>query len=108
MIYMDDAIRATIELMEAPSASISIHTSYNLAGMSFTPSELADSIKTHFPDFQIIFEPDFRQKIADSWPGSIDDSLARRVWHWQPKFDLQKMTADMITHLKEKYEKEMV
>ena len=107
MIYMEDAIRATIELMEAPSANISIRTSYNLAGMSFTPSELADCIKTYIPDFKVSFEPDFRQKIANSWPGSIDDSLARRDWHWQPEFDLQKMTADMIFHLKEKYKVEM-
>ena len=103
MIYMDDAIRATIELMEAPSQSISIRTSYNLAGMSFTPSELADSIKSYIPHFEVVFEPDFRQKIADSWPGSVDDSIARRDWHWEPAFDLQKMTADMILHLKEKY-----
>lgn len=103
MIYMDDAIRATIELMEASSESISIRTSYNLSGMSFNPSELADSIKTHVPDFKIIYEPDFRQKIAESWPGSLDDSLARRDWHWEPQFDLPKMTADMILHLNEKY-----
>ncbi|MEZ4955817.1 MAG: NAD-dependent epimerase/dehydratase family protein [Saprospiraceae bacterium] len=104
MIYMEDAIRATIELMEASSESISIRTSYNLSGMSFNPSELADSIKTHVPDFKVVYEPDFRQKIAESWPGSLDDSLARRDWHWEPKFDLQKMTADMILHLKEKYQ----
>ncbi|HHM20695.1 MAG TPA: NAD-dependent epimerase/dehydratase family protein [Bacteroidetes bacterium] len=99
MIYMDDAIRATIELMEAPAESITVRTSYNLSGMSFTPSELADSIKTFFPDFKIIYQPDERQQIADSWPDSIDDSLARRDWHWQPAYDLPAMTADMIEHL---------
>ncbi len=108
MIYMDDAIRATIELMEAASESISVRTSYNLAGMSITPSELADSIKTFMPDFEVNYKPDFRQKIAESWPGSIDDSLARRDWHWQPAFDLQKMTTDMISNLTEKYKREMV
>ena len=108
MIYMDDAIRATVELMEAPSEYITVRTSYNLAGMSFTPSELSDSIKTYIPEFEMNYKPDYRQNIADSWPGSIDDSLARRDWHWRPNFDLQKMTADMITHLKEKYKKEMV
>ena len=99
MIYMDDAVRATIELMEAPAANLTVRTSYNLAGTSFTPSELADCIKSHLPNFQIKYEPDFRQQIADSWPGSIDDSLARRDWNWQPQFDLQEMTKDMIEHL---------
>ena len=108
MIYMDDAIRATVELMEAPSEYITVRTAYNLAGMSFNPSELSDSIKTYMPEFKINYQPDFRQKIAESWPGSIDDSLARRDWHWKPEFDLQKMTADMIAQLKEKYKKEMV
>ncbi|MEO1262197.1 MAG: NAD-dependent epimerase/dehydratase family protein [Bacteroidota bacterium] len=102
MIYMDDAIRATIELMEAPSENITVRTSYNVTGMSFTPSELADSIKTHVPDFEIVYAPDHRQRIADSWPNSIDDSLARRDWHWMPAFDLQKMTADMIQQLNKK------
>lgn len=103
MIYMRDAIRGTIELMQAPKSMIKTRTSYNLASMSFTPMEVAQAIQQHFPDFQVQFEPDFRQKIADSWPNSIDDSLARKDWGWQPEFDLEKMTADMIFHLKKQY-----
>ncbi len=103
MIYMADAIRATIELMAAPSVNISVRTSYNLASASFTPSELADSIKTFEPDFKIIYKPDGRQLIAESWPASIDDNQARMDWGWKPKYDLQGMTADMIFHLREKY-----
>jgi threonine 3-dehydrogenase len=100
MLYMDDAIRATIELMEAPAENIRVRTSYNLAGMSFTPAEIADSIRAHVPDFQISYAPDFRQAIADSWPGAIDDSAARSDWGWRPQFDLAAMTADMLLHLK--------
>ncbi len=100
MIYMDDAVRATLELMEAPAGQISVRTSYNLAGMSFNPAELAASIKQKLSAFEISYEPDFRQAIADSWPQSIDDSKAREDWHWQPKFDLDAMVEDMILHLK--------
>lgn len=103
MIYMDDALRATLELMEAPAANITVRTSYNLAGMSFTPAELTASIQQHFPDFSVTYEPDFRQAIADSWPQSIDDSVARQDWGWKPAFDLPKMTREMITHLNELY-----
>jgi nucleoside-diphosphate-sugar epimerase len=99
MLYMDDAIRGTIELMEAPAEKIKIRTSYNLAGMSFTPAEIAASIQKELPDFQISYEPDFRQAIADSWPGSIDDSHARADWGWKPAFDLDAMTRDMLAHL---------
>ena len=99
MLYMDDAIRGTIELMEAPAEKIKIRTSYNLAGMSFTPAEIAASIQKEIPDFQISYEPDFRQAIADSWPGSIDDSHARADWGWKPAFDLDAMTRDMLAHL---------
>lgn len=103
MIYMDDALRATLELMEAPTTNISVRTSYNLAGMSFTPAELTTSIQQHFPDFSVTYAPDFRQAIADSWPKSIDDSVARQDWGWKPAFDLPKMTREMITHLNELY-----
>jgi nucleoside-diphosphate-sugar epimerase len=96
MMYMDDAVRATIELMEAPSSDISVRTSYNLAGISFTPAEIAREIKALIPGFQIEYEPDFRQAIADSWPESIDDSVARRDWGWKPSFDLRAMTREMI------------
>lgn len=103
MIYMDDAIRATLELMEAPAKKIKERTSYNLAGMSFTPAEITESIRNFYPNFEVGYEPDFRQQIAESWPASIDDSAARKDWNWQPKFDLLTMTEDMIFHLKEKY-----
>lgn len=103
MIYMDDALRATLELMEAPVDNITVRTSYNLAGMSFTPAELTTSIQHYFPDFKVTYVPDFRQAIADSWPKSIDDSVARQEWGWKPAFDLPKMTHEMITHLNELY-----
>lgn len=103
MIYMDDAIRATIELMQAPKESIKTRTSYNLAGMSFSPKEIADSIREIYPDFEISYEPDFRQQIAASWPQSIDDSRAREDWGWKPAYDLKSMTADMIKNLKLQY-----
>ncbi len=103
MIYMPDAIRGTVELMDAPTENIRERTSYNLAGMSFSPSEVAASIKSHMPDFKISYEPDFRQEIAASWTESIDDSAARRDWGWQPKYDLSSMTEDMLVHLRERY-----
>ena len=102
MIYMEDAVRATMELMECSSEQIKIRTSYNLAGLSFTPEEIADEIKKHIPDFTIEYNPDFRQAIADSWPASIDDSSARKDWGWKPAFDLQKMTSEMLAQLKNK------
>lgn len=101
MMYMPDAIKATIELMEAPADKISVRTSYNLSSMSFSPKEIAAEIKTHIPDFTINYQPDYRQAIADSWPQSIDDSVARRDWGWQHEYDLPKMTADMLQNLKE-------
>jgi nucleoside-diphosphate-sugar epimerase len=100
MMYMDDAIRATIDLMEAPSEKVKIRSSYNVAGMSFDPEMMAASIRKHIPNFTISYKPDFRQQIADSWPASIDDSRARKDWGWKPAFDLDKMTEVMITNLK--------
>jgi len=102
MMYMDDAIRATIELMQAPAASLSIRSSYNLAGISFAPEEIAAAIKKQIPDFEISYDPDFRQAIADSWPSSIDDSRARSDWGWKHEYDLDRMTETMLHHLKEK------
>lgn len=99
MMYMEDAIRATIELMEAPSESIKIRSSYNLGGISFAPEEIAAEIKKHIPEFEITYAPDFRQKIAESWPGSINDTAAQQDWGWKLHFDLKKMTEDMLKNL---------
>lgn len=99
MLYMDDAIRATIELMKAPVESISERGSYNLAGVSFTPAQLLREIHQHRPDFQMIHKPDFRQSIADGWPNSIDDSQAKRDWGWRPKFRLEDITAKMLANI---------
>lgn len=100
MMYMDDAIAATIQIMQSPKEQIKIRSSYNLAAMSFTPTEIAEEIKKHIPEFTITYHPDFRQKIADSWPASIDDSAAREDWKWSHQFDISSMTKDMLDHLK--------
>lgn len=99
MMYMPDAIRATIELMEAPAEKISVRTSYNLSAMSFSPAEIGAEIKQHIPGFVMEYAPDYRQAIADSWPQSIDDSVARADWGWKHEYDLPKMTADMLQNL---------
>lgn len=99
MMYMVDAIRATIEIMQAPVENIKIRSSYNLSGISFTPKEIAEEIKKHIPDFTISYQPDFRQKIADSWPGSIDDSAARSDWGWKHNYDMELMTVEMLENL---------
>jgi nucleoside-diphosphate-sugar epimerase len=101
MMYMPDAIRATLELMAAPAEKVKIRSSYNLGGISFTPKEIAAEIKKHIPEFTINYAPDFRQSIADSWPNSIDDSRAQTDWGWNCKYDLSSMTIDMLKHLKE-------
>lgn len=100
MMYMPDAIKATISLMDAPKEQIKVRTSYNISALSFSPKEIYESILKEIPDFKIKYEPDFRQKIADSWPDSINDSAARSDWGWNPDFDLDKMTKDIITNLK--------
>lgn len=102
MMYMDDAIRATIELMQADGEKLSIRTSYNLNALSFTPKELAEEIKKRIPEFEISYQPDFRQAIADTWPESIDDSVAQRDWNWKPEYDISKMTDAMLDNLKVK------
>jgi nucleoside-diphosphate-sugar epimerase len=99
MMYMPDAIKATIDLMEAPESKIKIRTSYNISGMSFSPKEIAAEIKKHIPEFSITYKPDYRQQIANSWPQSIDDSVARNDWGWKEDFDLEKMTTDMFENL---------
>lgn len=100
MMYMDDAIRATIELTEAPSEQVKVRSSYNLAGISFDPITIAASIKKQIPEFELTCEPDFRENIAASWPASIDDSAAQTDWGWQPKFTLDTMTDAMLSNLK--------
>jgi nucleoside-diphosphate-sugar epimerase len=99
MMYMNDAIRATMQLMEAPAETIRERGSYNLAGVSFTPAQVATSIKRHLPHFEINYAPDFRQAIAASWPMSIDDSKACADWGWQARFDLDAMVDDMLLHI---------
>ena len=101
MMYMDDAIKATVSIMQVASENVKIRSSYNLSGMSFTPAQIAAEIRKHIPEFTIEYEPDFRQKIADSWPASIDDSEARKDWSWKNDFDIENMTVEMITKLKE-------
>ena len=96
MMYMDDAIKATVEIMQAPAEAIKVRSSYNLAAISFTPEILAANISKHLPDFKISYDPDFRQAIAASWPSSIDDSSARQDWGWDHEFDLDKMTETML------------
>src|SRR5690606_1137084 len=102
MLYMDDAINATLKLMHAPKEDLTVHTAYNLGGMSFTPQELAAEIKKEMPDFEIDYKPDFRQAIADSWPASIDDSVAKKDWGLTYDFDVTSMTQDMLKNLKVK------
>lgn len=102
MMFMDDAIKATIDLMEADESKLSLRSSYNVGGMSFTPKDVALSIQKHIPDFKIDYEPDFRQAIADSWPASIDDSVARSDWGLSDKFNLDSMTEVMLVEIKKK------
>ena len=103
MMYMSDAIRATIEIMEAPIEKIKIRSSYNLAGISFTPKEITEQISKYIPNFEISYNLDFRQKIADSWPSSIDDTQAQNDWGWDAKYNLEGMVREMMKNLKEKY-----
>ena len=105
MLYMDDAIKATLALMEAPKEDLTVHTSYNLGGMSFTPTELSAEIKKEIPDFEIDYKPDFRQEIANSWPASIDDSVAKKDWGLSYDFGISEMTKDMLKNLKVKLNK---
>jgi nucleoside-diphosphate-sugar epimerase len=100
MMYMSDAVRATIELMEAPSENIRIRTGYNIGAISVSPDLLAKSIRKHIPEFEISYKPDFREAIAQNWPESIDDSAARKDWGWQHAFNVESMTADMLENLR--------
>jgi nucleoside-diphosphate-sugar epimerase len=105
MIFMDDAIRATIELMQSPKENIKTRTSYNLGSMSLSPVQIYEAIKTKYPSFEIEYNLDFRQGIADNWPNSIDDKEARSDWGWEPKFDLKSMTSIMLEKLEDRYNK---
>ncbi|MCD8538804.1 MAG: NAD-dependent epimerase/dehydratase family protein, partial [Leadbetterella sp.] len=102
MLYMEDAIAATIRLMQAPAEALSVHTSYNLGGMSFTPKQLAGAIRREIPEFEISYAPDFRQAIAESWPASIDDSVARKDWGLSYRYDIHSMTREMLENLRVK------
>ena len=106
MMFMEDAINATIQIMQAPADDVKIRSSYNLSAISFTPKDISEEIKKHIPEFQITYNPDFRQEIADSWPKSIDDSAAKLDWNWSYSFDLEKMTSEMLFHLGKKYNPE--
>jgi nucleoside-diphosphate-sugar epimerase len=99
MMYMPDAIKSTLDLMNAPRENVKIRSSYNLAAMSFSPKEIYQSILKHFPSFELEYNPDFRQAIADSWPDSIDDSCAKEDWGWKPDYDLDRMTTDILKNL---------
>lgn len=101
MMFMEDAIRATIALMEAKNSALTIRSSYNLSGMSFSPKEMVESIQSHLPEFETTYQPDFRQVIADSWPSSIDDSKAREDWGWKPQYNLEKTTQEMLKNLRQ-------
>ncbi len=103
MIFMEDAIRATLELMDVPKEDINMRTSYNIAGIRFSPAEVVAEIRKLYPNFKIKYNPDFRQEIAARWPKSIDDSAAIKDWGWKPEFDLKSITITMIQKLKEKY-----
>lgn len=102
MMFMNDAIKATLQIMESPAKAIKVRSSYNLAAMNFSPKQIADSIKNHLPDFTIDYKPDSRQTIADSWPKSIDDSEAQNDWNWSAEFDLEKTTKEMLDNLSSK------
>jgi nucleoside-diphosphate-sugar epimerase len=102
MMFMPDAIQATIDLMEASSSKLSLRSSYNIAGISFNPRQLSDEIRKHIPDFEIAYTPDFRQAIADSWPSSIDDTVAKKDWGLTAEYDLEKMTEVMIREIRKK------
>ena len=108
MIYMDDAIRATLELMEAPKDKITVRTSYNISGLSFNPNQLETCIKENYTDFKVTYSPDFRQGIANSWPMSIDDLEARKDWQWKPKFDIKSLTKVMLKNLELKYNNNLI
>lgn len=100
MMYMEDAVKATLDLMEAPASAIKLREAYNIASLSFTPAQIAEAIRTYYPDFEVTYRPDFRQEIAETWPHSLDDGAARSDWGWQPQYHLGALVDAMIAHLK--------
>jgi nucleoside-diphosphate-sugar epimerase len=108
MMYMPDCLKATIDLMNADFKTLKHHCDFNVGSMSFTVGELAASIKKYIPEFEISYEPDFRQAIADSWPNSVDDTAARKEWGWSPSYDLDSMTRDMLEKIGEKHKKGLI
>jgi nucleoside-diphosphate-sugar epimerase len=108
MMYMPDCIKATIDLLQADFSKLKHHSDFNVGAMSFSVAEMAESIKKHIPEFQISYEPDFRQNIADSWPNDVDDTAARQEWGWKPSYDLETMTEDMLKNIKIKYDKGLI
>ena len=103
MMYMDDAVRATLELMEAPLENIRVRTSYNIAGISFSPEQITASIREKYPEFEVEYAPDHRQEIAAKWPKSVQDDEATRDWSWRPQYDLSRITDAMIDNLEANY-----
>jgi nucleoside-diphosphate-sugar epimerase len=103
MMYMPDCIKATVDLMDADFARLKHHGDFNVGAMSFSAGELAESIREHIPGFEVEYEPDYRQAIADSWPSSVDDSAARAEWGWAPEYDLDAMTEDMLVRLRKRH-----
>jgi len=103
MMYIDDALRAAVELMEAPADKLRVRSAYNLAGVSFTPAQLAEAIRQYIPGFEVEYQPDFRQKIAETWPDSIDDTYAREDWGWRPEFDLDGMVKEMLVNMQQHF-----
>ncbi|RKR82395.1 hypothetical protein BDD43_2572 [Mucilaginibacter gracilis] len=101
MMYMADAIRATLELMDAPAEKLTVRTGYNVHALSFTPEQLAAEVEKQLPSFKMYYKPDYRQMIADSWPASVDDRHARHDWGWEPQYDLSAMVNDMLKNLKQ-------
>ena len=108
MMYMPDCLKGTIDLLQADFSKLKHHSDFNLGAMSFTVAEMAESIRKYIPDFEITYEPDFRQEIADSWPDAVDDSAAREEWGWKPSFDLDAMTRDMLKAIGEKHKKGVI
>jgi len=104
MIYMPDCLKATLNIMDADISRLKHHTDFNVAGVSFSAGELASEIRKHIPDFEVSYAPDYRQEIADTWPRSVDDSAAREEWGWEPQYDLESMTSDMLDCLRSRYE----